>query len=463
MFIGGYSFIGVPLFIEDVLVKVVVGLGKTGLSCVRYLKRKRIPFVVMDNREIPPELPRLQKEFPDIKPILGQWDETLLSKAEEVIVSPGLSLQRSGLAPLIRNKPVIGDIELFARAVKGKILAITGSNGKSTVTTLLGEMAREAGLAVQVGGNLGAPALDLLDEKSTKWFVLELSSFQLETTHSLAPQVATVLNVTPDHMDRYSGFGSYVAAKQKIYTHSVCCVFNRQDLNTVPQMLHRTSQRVSFGLDEPQDGSFGLRTYQGQIWLSRGEERWIPVSRMKLKGSHNVGNALAALAMGSSIGLPVEAMLFALEHFSGLPHRSQLVLKSNEIEWINDSKGTNVGATVAAIEGLAGSILGKIVLIAGGDGKEASFTPLQDVIKKSVRALILLGKDAKRMARELDGCAPVFFAESLVGAVKEAKFLAKPYDVVLLSPACASLDMFKNYEHRGEVFTQAVLQWVSPP
>lgn len=441
--------------------KVILGLGKTGLSCVRHLKKMRIPFVVMDSREAPPELPRLQAEFPDIQPILGRWDASELAKANEVIVSPGLSLLNNELSYLLRGKSIIGDIELFARVVKVPVLAVTGSNGKSTVTTLLGEMAKRAGLSVQVGGNLGIPALDLWrSDPTAEWFILELSSFQLETMDSLKSQAATILNITPDHMDRYPDFVAYKAAKHKIYTNSQICIFNRQDPHTVPAHSKKT---LSFGLDVPDNHMFGIRCQHNQMWIGRGEECWMPISALKLRGNHNIGNALAALAMGTVMGLAPELMISVLETFTGLPHRCQLVLRHRDIEWINDSKGTNVGATQAALEGLADMLLGKIVLIAGGDGKAASFIPLQEVVKKQVRALILLGKDAPRMALELKDAAPIFLVKTLEEAVHQAKITALPRDMVLLSPACASLDMFQNYEHRGSVFAEAVMRQVASP
>lgn len=441
--------------------KAILGLGKTGLSCIRHLKRMGIPFVVMDNREAPPELDHLQVEFPEVQPILGCWDTALLTQAEEVIVSPGLSLFNNTLSHLLRRQSIIGDIELFARVIKVPVFAVTGSNGKSTVTTLLGEMAKQAGLSVQVGGNLGIPALDLWESNPTAaCFILELSSFQLETTHSLRPQAATILNITPDHMDRYADFDAYKAAKHKIYTKSQIAIVNRQDLHTIPSHHPKI---LSFGLDVPDKNMFGLRYLHSQTWLCKSEAHWMPISELKLRGNHNVANALAALAMGSAMGLAPDVMIAVLKTFTGLPHRCQLILRHRDIDWINDSKGTNVGATQAALEGFTDTLQGKIILIAGGDGKSAPFTPLREVIQKQVRALILLGKDARRMAAELKDAAPIFLVKTLEEAVVQAKTIAIPWDIVLLSPACASLDMFQNYEHRGSVFAEAVMRQVKSP
>jgi UDP-N-acetylmuramoylalanine--D-glutamate ligase len=347
-------------------------------------------------------------------------------------------------------------VELFARLARVPVAAITGSNGKSTVTTLLGMMAEKAGLRVAVGGNLGTPALELLQQTDVQLYVLELSSFQLETTYSLNADVATVLNISPDHMDRYGSLNDYAQAKQRIFRGSGVMVLNADD-TSVMAMAEPERRTMRFTLDEPGPDCFGLHQCPDGPWLAFGEESWLSVSELKIPGYHNVANALAALAMGQVLQLPRPAMLAALKEFSGLPHRSELVADINGVRWFNDSKGTNVGATIAAVLGLPGPIL----LIAGGDGKGQDFTPLRAALKDKVQALIVMGRDGPEIAAVVAGDLPVYRVQSMEQAVAEAARLAKPGDSVLLSPACASFDMFKNYEERGHVFAR-VVQMVHP-
>lgn len=431
---------------------VIVGLGKSGLSCVRYLAKQNCNIAVVDSRENPPGLDELRRSFPQIPLVLGRFDEDLLNKANEIILSPGISLQEPAIAAQRkRGVSVIGDIELFARKAKAPIVAITGSNGKSTVTSLVGEMAKAAGLRAQVGANLGTPALDLIKDLEPDLYVLELSSFQLETTHSLKPAAAVVLNVTPDHMDRYVDLAAYIKAKQLIYRGAKHAIINRDDPRSYAG-LNLGTHVISFGLDVPNVCNFGYR----DGYLVYGESKLIAGIELKIKGRHQIANALAALALGTALQFPLEAMLETLRDFGGLPHRCQWVRRLNDIDYYNDSKGTNVGATQAAISGLGAEISGKIILIAGGIGKGADFGVLYDVIKKHVRTMILIGRDAMQIATALQGCCEIIMAESMHDAVQKAYQFAHAKDVVLLSPACASMDMFENFEQRGRVFMEEV-------
>jgi len=435
---------------------LIVGLGKTGLSCARYLVRQGIPVAITDSRESPPGLERLREELPDLALFLGGFRPEVFAAAEKIILSPGVALSE----PLVdealqRGVPVLGDIELFARAAQAPVAAITGSNGKSTVTSLLGEMARSAGWAVRVGGNLGEPALDLLDS-SAELYVLELSSFQLETTNSLRPRAAVVLNVSPDHLDRYPDVDAYAAAKARIYRGAELAVVNRDD-PMVRAMLAPSLRQIGFTLEPPAAGDFGIRLRGGEPWLCRGQRFLLPAAALLIVGRHNLANALAALALGVACGLPEAAMLEGLRAYRGLPHRTQLVADLHGVRWYNDSKGTNPGATIAALEGLHPATGGaRTVLIAGGDGKGADFSALAPVVARTARAVVLIGRDAPLIEAALDGTVPLLHADDMGQAVTLAAGQARPGDRVLLSPACASFDMFRNFEHRGEVFVAAV-------
>ncbi len=406
----------------------------------------------------PPGLAAIKASYPEVLLSLGGLNEALLEEAEVIVCSPGVSLQEPAIAKQrMKGVPVIGDIELFARAAKAPIIAITGSNAKSTVTTVTGLMMEAAGLAVKVGGNLGIPVLDLLVSPPVlpEAYVLELSSFQLETTYTLKPQVATVLNVTPDHMDRYADFQAYRAAKQRIYQDCQIAVCNRDDLNTECGD-HYSLRRFYFTLNEPVQNEFGLIKKNNENYLAFENEILMPVSALPIRGRHYQANALAALAIGHGFGLPMQAMLQVLREFKGLIHRCQLIRELKGVYWYNDSKGTNVGATLAAMEGLGSEIEGKLILIAGGVGKSADFSPLVPAIGKYVRTVMVLGEAAPILAETIAGASEVLFAKDLQEAVLRADQKAHPGDCVLLSPACASYDMFRNYEHRGEVFMQLV-------
>lgn len=435
---------------------VVMGMGKTGLACVKFLINQDKSVCVMDNRPTPPGLITCQQTYPNIATITGSFDAEILAQATEIIISPGISRQEPALAKaLAAGVPVISEIELFARAANAPVVAITGSNGKSTVTTLLWEMAKNAGLRVQVGGNLGTPALNLLCTPAPDLYILELSSFQLETTYSLNPKAAVILNISEDHMDRYDDLADYIVAKKRIYQGNGTIIINLDD-PLVVATLPAQRQSLSFSLHDNQS-DFRIADYQGEPYLVRSGDNGsftplLATKEMRLQGSIMRANALAALALGDAVGLPQAAMLETLKTFKGLAHRCAWVAKKQDIDWYNDSKGTNVGATIAAIQGLEKP--GQIILIAGGEGKGADFSPLSDIVAKHCRACVVIGRDAKLIAKHLT--VPVSFAETMKDAVIEAAKLAKVGDAVLLSPACASFDMFKNYEERGEVFETAV-------
>jgi UDP-N-acetylmuramoylalanine--D-glutamate ligase len=433
-------------------VDVILGLGVTGLSCTRWLTAQGRTVQVFDSRERPPGL-RAAELVPDATVRTGSLDVELPADAARLIVSPGLSLDLPVVAAARRRGlPVIGDIELFARAVRRPVLGITGSNGKSTVTTMLARMAEAADCRALAGGNLGVPALDLLNEPEPDLYLLELSSFQLECTSSLRCEAAAVLNLSADHIDRHGSLENYAAAKARIFDGARIRVVNRDDAQ-VRSMVGAGADVVTFGYGEPDAGHFGLRTNgDGRPWFARGATRLMPVDELRVPGRHNAANALAALALGHAAGWPLAPMLDALRHYSGLPHRTQPVGERRGVTWINDSKATNVGAAVAAIEGLPGTL----VLIAGGDGKGAEFGPLRTALSGRARAAVLLGRDREALAAALAGVCPTVLVDDMDEAVAAAAGLARAEDTVLLSPACASLDMFASYAARGEAFAQAV-------
>lgn len=435
--------------------RIVVGLGKSGMSLVRFLANQGIAFAVADTRENPPELATLRRDYPQVEVRCGELDVEFLCRADELYVSPGLALATPALqAAAARGVKLSGDIELFARNAKAPIVAISGSNAKSTVTTLVGEMAAAAGKRVAVGGNLGTPALDLLSD-DVELYVMELSSFQLETTDHLGAEVATVLNVSEDHMDRYSGLPAYHLAKHRISRGAKQVVVNRQDALSRP-LMSEGLPCWTFGLGKPDFKAFGLREENGEKYLAFEFQNLMPVSELRIRGAHNQANALAALALGHAVGLPFDAMLSSLRTFAGLEHRCQWVRELNGVNYYNDSKATNVGAALAAIEGLGADIVGKVVLIAGGDGKGADFSGLRGPVAANCRAVVLLGRDAELLAQGLGDDVPLVRVQSLDEAVQRCAELAESGDAVLLSPACASFDMFKNYEERGRLFAQAV-------
>lgn len=438
---------------------LVVGLGQTGLACARFLAARGESFAVADSREQPPGIEELEKDMPSVPVYLGPFDKGLFKHASRLLLSPGVAPQEPVIAEAVaQGVELLGDIELFARHVEAPVVAITGSNGKSTVTALLGEMARTAGRAALVGGNIGTAALELLDAPTPELYVLELSSFQLEVTATLNCHAAAVLNVSEDHLDRHGNLADYAAIKSRIYRGEGVMVINADD-PVVAAMAEAGREIVRFTLNEPKTAvDFGLREHHGETWLARGESLLMPAAEVRIPGRHNLANALAALALGDSCGLPLPAMLQALREFPGLPHRCQWVAEIDGVNYYEDSKGTNVGATLAAIEGMPGE---KVVLIAGGQGKGQDFSPLRDVVASRCRAVVLIGEDAPLLARTLDRTTAISRAATMDSAVAQAAALARPGDSVLLSPACASFDMFSNYVERGEHFVAAVREMVA--
>ncbi len=432
--------------------RMVIGLGKTGLSIARFLHARGLDFGVCDTRLEPPQLPDFRHEFTDVPLFLGELDPALLQGTKVLLVSPGISVAVPAIvAAREAGVEVIGDIELFARHVTAPVIAITGSNGKSTVTTLLGDMARAAAKTVAVGGNLGVPALDLLEQGEPDLFVLELSSFQLETTDRLRLCAATVLNLSADHMDRYRDMDDYAAAKQRIYRDAAIQIVNRDDPHA--ESLAGTEGRsIGFTLGVPAANDFGLLQRDGEKWLARGDECILPVRDLRIRGRHNLANALAALALAEAASLPREACVTALRAFAGLEHRMQWIGEYQGVRWFNDSKGTNVGATLAAIEGLDAPL----VLILGGQGKGQDFAPLGTALARRARAVVLIGEDASQIEAALPADLERVHAHSMCAAVDAAAARALPGDNVLLSPACASFDMFSGYQERGQCFMQCV-------
>ena len=439
------------------MASVVVGLGKTGASCLRFLAKRGIAVSATDTRTAPPGLTELGGLAKTLDIRLGGFDLSLLDGASQLLISPGVSL-REPIASQARARgiEVLGDIELFARAVRAPVIGITGTNGKSTVTSLVASMAAAAGRRVLAGGNLGVPALDLLEQPVPDLYVLELSSFQLETTSSLALKAAVVLNVTADHMDRYASIEDYARAKARIFARAATMVLNADD-PLVAAMRRDGAHVVTFSTQRP-DVDFSLLESGKSTVLARRGEPLLDTSRMKISGLHNAANALAALALGEAAGLEFSAMLAALESFPGLKHRSAWIADVTGVRFIDDSKGTNVGATIAAVSGLRGPL----VVIAGGEGKGQDFAPLAAAFKGKVRHAVLIGKDAPAVAAALQGHCTIERAETLEAAVSAAAAAARPGETVLLSPACSSLDMFRDYAQRGEVFAAAVRALAGP-
>ena len=437
---------------------VIVGLGVTGLSCARFLGKRGLSFAITDTRETPPGLKEVQQEFPETMISVGDLDLGLIMQAKQCLVSPGISIRHPALIRAEQaGVEIIGDIELFARHADAPVIAITGANGKSTVTTLVYEMAKAADLDVRAGGNLGTPALDLIKDSEPDLYVLELSSFQLETTHSLNPVAATVLNISDDHMDRYAGTSDYAEAKERVFQGGGEMVLNADD-PIVDRMTKNNRAIIRFTLNKPAKNEFGILQKNDQQWLAFENTFLMPVSEMKIRGSHNAANALAALALGKAAGLDESVMLEVLRTWPGLPHRCQWIAEQNGIDWYNDSKGTNEGATVAAIKGFADR---SIILIAGGDAKGAKFDDLAAAVKGRVKQVILFGKDAPLLEQVLNRVTVVKRVDDLDQAVITAHQTAEKGDLVLLSPACASLDMFANYQVRGQVFIDAVNELLS--
>ncbi len=433
--------------------RIVIGLGVTGLSCARFLQSKGLTFSVADNREQPPGLDDFRSEFPGVALQLGAFSLDQFTAADELYVSPGVSLKEPAIAAAIAaGVKISGDLDLFVQHMQAPLAAITGSNGKSTVTTLLGEMAARDGRRVAMGGNLGTPMLDLLSSQP-ELYVLELSSFQLERCATVKAEVATVLNVSEDHLDHHGSLLAYHQAKHRIFRACRQAVVNRDDMLTQP-LVPEQVKVWRFGLGQAGREEFGLLESEGETFLAFGDEALMPCSQLRIAGRHNVANALAALALGHALGLAMSSMLEALREFAGLSHRCQWVGHIDGVDFFNDSKGTNVGAAVASLEGLGDKY--RVVLIAGGQAKGADLSAVIDALLAVGRAAVFIGEAAQDLDDMLDSRLPSSITGTMDEAVAAAFSHAQPGDAVLLSPACASFDMFRNYEHRGECFSDAV-------
>lgn len=438
----------------------VVGLGATGLSCARFLAARGARVSVFDTREAPPNLDAVRALGLGVE--CGPLDPEALSAFPHLAVSPGVPLDEPALSRAReQGAEIVGDIELFAWSTRAPVAAITGSNGKSTVTTLAWRMLEAAGRRVRAGANLGTPALELLDAPDTEVFVLELSSFQLDLTHTLAPTVACILNITADHIDRHGTFEAYRAAKARILAGARHVVLNADDpaVASLAATLDPAQTSIDWiAPDSADPAHYRVAEHAGERWLHAGDLPVLPVRELRVAGRHNEFNALAALAISNRLGVDVDAQRRALAVFDGLAHRCRLVANVRGVRWFNDSKGTNVGATVAAIHGLVTE--GTAILIAGGQGKGADFRELREAIAGRVRLALLLGEDAALLAAAIEDLCEVRHVDDLPAAVRVAAHCARAGEIVLLSPACASLDMFRNYEERGRVFETAVREVV---
>jgi UDP-N-acetylmuramoylalanine--D-glutamate ligase len=423
---------------------VIIGLGKTGLSCVTYFRQRGVTPVVLDTRDNPPGKELLPA---DCNLITGPLSAEILCAAALIVASPGIALSTPALQQAKQaGVEIVGDIELFAREAKAPVVAITGSNGKSTVTTLVGLMAEQAGFKVGVGGNIGTPALDLLLEPADL-YVLELSSFQLETTSSLQPAAATILNLSEDHLDRYDGMAGYLAAKQRIFSHAKHIVVNRDDAATLPP---QQAYWQSFGLNNE---AYGRIQQSDGLWLSVAGKPVLAVADLNIVGAHNQMNALAAMALADAVGIPQIAQITVLKSFMGLAHRCQFVREVNGVRWINDSKATNVGSTLAAVAGVSENVHGRLWLLTGGQGKGQDFSPLQPLLADQIYQMVCFGQDADELMKLADN---THRTADLDEAIKFIAANVEPGDWVLLAPACASLDQFRNFEQRGQRFAELV-------
>lgn len=434
---------------------VVVGLGKTGIACARFFKNIGVEVSITDSRNNPPELEQFKNEFPDSDIALGGFDTEMLLGANVIAISPGVSLREPELMKAAMSGIRIwGEIEIFARFANARVIAITGSNGKSTVTTLVAKILEKAGMKVAVGGNLGTPAVSLITKEVPDFYVIEVSSFQLESTFSLCPASAVILNVSEDHMDRYSSIEEYTAAKKRVIRGYGDVIVNIDDAVTknLVDSIEPTRKTYTYTLNEPQKNGFGIAKNNGEDWICFEEKPVMPVSEIKIPGLHNQSNALAAMALTYAVDIEFEPMVAALKEFDGLDHRTQWVAESNGVEWYNDSKATNVGATLAAVNGMGENLM----LIMGGDGKGSDFTPLAKGLNGRVKLTVLIGRDAELIEKAIGDATTVKHAGTMKEAVQIAHQEAISGDRVLLSPACASWDMFNGYAERGEEFIKQV-------
>jgi UDP-N-acetylmuramoylalanine--D-glutamate ligase len=434
---------------------VVLGAGLTGMSCVRFLAKHQLACHLNDSRENIINRGEFNHLFPECTLKMGTWDQTSIKRAQVILVSPGIDLVAEGLVEIIPGDcQVMGDVELFCQITDKPILAVTGSNGKSTLVSLLSHIGTALGKNVALGGNIGVPVLEQLSD-DIECYILELSSFQLETLTSMNAVAGSVLNVSDDHLDRHITLDNYSEIKQRIYQQCDTAVINRDDKLSYSHVNLQTKPVISFGSNTAQQGEFGLVREGANYFLTFGKEKLISLKELPLAGMHNALNYLAALALGHSLKWSIEDMVGKFSSFKGLEHRCQRIMTSDKITWINDSKATNVGATLAAINGLSSTLAdNKLILIAGGDGKGADFSPLKESIENVVSYVITLGKDGAEIAKLATHSQQV---TSLTEAVSVANLQANSGDIVLLSPACASIDMFKNFAQRGEMFTDAVI------
>ncbi|MEM9208587.1 MAG: UDP-N-acetylmuramoyl-L-alanine--D-glutamate ligase [Pseudomonadota bacterium] len=431
---------------------LVYGLGGTGLSVARCFERQGRDALYFDTREAPPGLAELRSTVPSADVVLGELPRDRLAGLKQVVVSPGIADSDPNLQALRAGGiEVVSDIDLFVAEAPGEFVAITGSNGKSTVTTLVEQMCNAAGCGALAGGNLGLAALDLLAEPLPSLYVLELSSFQLQRTRELPASVAVLLNLSPDHIDWHGSEAAYAAAKYRIFAEASAAVINREDADVLAHTKH-ISPVVTFGADEPAEAQFGLRRVDGQDWLARGADLLMPVAEIALVGRHNHLNALAALAVCDLLGLEMVPLLDVLRTFAGLPHRMQFVRELDGVRYINDSKATNVGAAIASVT----SVDGPVVLLAGGQGKGGDFGTFAATVGDRLRTIVLFGEDADLLAGAFKGHADILRAADLESALLAARTAAQPGDTVLLAPACASFDQFVNYLRRGDAFCELV-------
>lgn len=437
---------------------LVLGLGATGYSVVRYLRKHGVRVTVADTRSTPPLMAELIADYPEVQYVFGSFDDIDIADHTLIVASPGLDLRLPQIkAARNRGAHIIGDIELFIEANQRPLIAITGSNGKSTVTSLVGHMCAAGGLQPWVAGNIGVPALDALtDDVAYDVAVLELSSFQLETTSTVAADSATILNISADHLDRYESMGDYVLAKARVLRGAKQAVLPRHDERL--RQITNVAEPLSFALDEPaNDSEYGLRRINKLRWLVRGEQRLIKVRDIPLLGMHNLENVLAAFALVDFLHLPIDKIVAAAHTFNGLAHRMQTVAEVAGVTWVNDSKATNIGAATTALN----SVEQDVIWIAGGQGKDADFAELRSNLNSRIKLLILLGEDAPKIRTALEDLLPIEMVENMQQAVTTAARHAKPGTIVLLSPACASFDMYRSFQQRGEDFIAQVQAYTS--
>ena len=440
---------------ENAYERIVVGLGKTGLSVARHLHRRGIPFAMADTRDQPPLLDAFRQEFPQLDICTGDLPVQWLTAARQVILSPGVDTRDPAIqAAVTQGAECFGDVELFAGVNRVPVVAVTGSNGKSTVVQLVTEMASACGLRAHAGGNIGTPALDLLEKDDAQLFVLELSSFQLESTRSLRPRIGAVLNVSADHLDRHDSLGRYAEIKARIYAHADCSVVNRDDRFV---MKMKTSGTVTdFGLGRPTDSGFGLFQQGMHSYLAQGDHCLLSTDSLMMQGEAGILNALAALAIGHALGLSMEKMCSVLTRFKGLPHRFSQVGECRGVTWFNDSKGTNVGASVMSLRSLESNV----ILLAGGVFKGGDLAGLRSAVARHAKHVILFGQDSDLLGQALHGVVQIHSAGTMRDAVAQAQALSVAGDKVLLSPACASFDMYEDYTERGRDFENCVRELV---